>query len=288
VLLLGGANGTNNIVATGDVWDPATGVATPIAPMSSPRLGHTATLLADGRVFVSGGVFHIDPADQFSPLNNTLKSTAVWNPATNLWTPGPDLPQKLIGHAASLLPNGQVLITGGIEITSLLGFPLATYVATCRRYDPGTNSFAAAGAMPSARGFHAQLTRTDGSVVIAGGTRISGITPVVLADCARYTLGTNAFAAIGSMTSPRAYPQLVEAGPGLVAIGGLAVITQASSTPATTIDVSNAALTAWTAPSSVLAVRTSATSIAIDGGQRVLTTGVPDGTILKSAEILVP
>ena len=50
--------------------------------MTHQRLAPTATLLADGRVLVTGGG---------SYSGNDVKTTELYNPATNTWSPGPDV-----------------------------------------------------------------------------------------------------------------------------------------------------------------------------------------------------
>ena len=45
-------------IASASIWDPATGAATEIAPMTVPRVQHTGTLLRDGRVLLVGSHTH--------------------------------------------------------------------------------------------------------------------------------------------------------------------------------------------------------------------------------------
>ena len=107
--------------------------------MSSPRTQHTATLLADGRVFVAGGLEQFDLADRIASIATALSSTQVYDPDTNQWSGGPGLPLPRFGQAATRLPSGRVLLTCGIEVPSTFGVPLPEISSDCRRYDPGTN-----------------------------------------------------------------------------------------------------------------------------------------------------
>ncbi|MBI5528046.1 MAG: hypothetical protein HY897_17070 [Deltaproteobacteria bacterium] len=77
-------------------------------------------------------------------------------------------------HAAAPLPDGRVLLTGGVgELDSGESCGNACTVVSAQNaaeiYDPATGEFEAAGAMSAPRAFHTATTLADGTVVIAGG-----------------------------------------------------------------------------------------------------------------------
>src|SRR5262249_6798281 len=72
--------------------------------MNGARVAHTATLLANGEVLVSGGE---NGTDGF------LASVEVYNPATGKWTFTGSMTVARTSHQAVLLQNGQVLVAGG-------------------------------------------------------------------------------------------------------------------------------------------------------------------------------
>src|SRR5262245_35992818 len=55
VLIAGGYNAVNQLVASAELYDPATGSFSATGNMSMPRAFHSATLLPDGRVLMAGG-----------------------------------------------------------------------------------------------------------------------------------------------------------------------------------------------------------------------------------------
>ena len=93
---------------TAEIYDPNTGKWTPTAEMSRPRTGHTLTLLPDGRVLAAGGE---DPTGGDYVVYST---TEIFDPATNSWSPGPELSEPRGDHTATLMSDGRVLLVGGI------------------------------------------------------------------------------------------------------------------------------------------------------------------------------
>jgi hypothetical protein len=297
VMLIGGGNDLGTIVSSCDIWDPSTGVCTPAAPMSTPRGQHTATLLPDGRVYVVGGLALLNTADILATLNSALASTAIYNPATNTWSAGPSMPKPRVGHTATLLGNGQVLIVGGIELTNLIIVVVPDFTADCRRYNPATNTLSSAAAIPGARGLHAAARLSNGNAAVVGG--VDGdpvlLSFTVLSSVRTYNAATNAWTSVADMGNPRVYPVLHATGGKLVAMSGLSTfdITTTTGTPVLSIETAPESGSAWTAAGTMMLARPLASSTVIEGGQRILTTGSGDngsgGTLPDlSAELYIP
>ena len=163
VLVAGGtdpANGSSQTKISAELYDPATGTWTNTAPLPSPHWLHSATLLSNGKVLLAGSVF-VD-------TNGTYRSSNyadLYDPVAGTWTNTGFMNTARCRHTATLLPNGQVLITGG----SFNGVYNAQRSAEL--YDPLTATWKnAAAAMNMPRYHHRATLLPDGRVLIAGGS----------------------------------------------------------------------------------------------------------------------
>ena len=91
-----------------DIYDPDTDTWTAADELSQPSDGHSLTLLPDGKVLAAGGE---NPVVRSS---NYYSTTEIFDPSTNSWSPGPELSEPRSSHSATLLPDGRVLLVGGI------------------------------------------------------------------------------------------------------------------------------------------------------------------------------
>src|SRR5438093_492426 len=138
----------------------APGTWAPIADLNQPRAEHTATLLTNGTVLISGGR---DAADQ------PLASAEIYDPATGGFTLlASPLPAPVWGHTATRLDDGTVLIAGGQRG--------ARYRRAAQVFDPASDTFAALTPMSTPRGRHTATLLRDGRVVVIGGT--DGVGPL--------------------------------------------------------------------------------------------------------------
>ncbi len=125
--------------------------------MAVARASHTSTLLPDGRVLVTGGF--AGSGSEGAPF----ASSELFTPSTGRFTSGPPMRVARVGHTATSLPNGSVLVLGGWT-----GSFAAT--AAAERYDPATSAFVDAGAMAAPRADQTATLLADGRVLVTGGT----------------------------------------------------------------------------------------------------------------------
>lgn len=136
VLIVGGW-GNERISASAELYDPTTGSWTAAGSLSAPLMGFTATLLSGGRVLVAGGM-DIRPTNaSVTPASLTAEA---YDPSTGIWGATSDMIQGRSGHTATLLPDGMVLVAGGISgrVTGPDGPGNLGLLDSAELYDPGS------------------------------------------------------------------------------------------------------------------------------------------------------
>jgi hypothetical protein len=208
VLIAGGgglSGGSNFILASAELYDPATGTFTSTGSMTTGETIHTATLLNNGMVLIAGGI---------DPTGTTSASAQLYNPATGTFTATGSLNTARVYHTATLLNNGMALIAGGTGSPNTL-IPLAG----AELYNPATGIFTATGSLNTARHRHTATLLNNGTVLIAGGSQgFSGIN--ALASAELYDPATATFAATGSMNTGRQFHKATLLNNGIVLITG--------------------------------------------------------------------
>ena len=121
------------------------------------RIGHTMTLLQNGKVLVAGGVGTKSDDD-------LILKTELYDPAAGKWTVSGSLKiARDNGETATLLTNGFVLVAGGVDGNNE---PLSS----AELYNPTTGTWKRAGNLTDARFDHTATLLRNGKVLVAGGT----------------------------------------------------------------------------------------------------------------------
>ena len=182
------------------------GTFTATGSMVTARAGHSATLLLDGKVLIAGGYQTTDGLLPLRPVVLALASAELYNPASGAFTATGSMATARVGHTATLLPDGKVLIAGGSA-----SFDSSVALANAELYDPSAGTFTATGYMTTARQWHTATLLNNGKVLIAGGLSdgpdaSSNIYPTNrfhLAGAELYDPSTGTFTATGDMTTSR-------------------------------------------------------------------------------------
>jgi hypothetical protein len=238
-------------LAFAELFDPASGSFTGTGSMAAPRTRHTATLLGDGKVLITGG-------DGGNDLSNPLATAEIFDSSTGVFTPTGNMVSARAGHTATLLVNGKVLLAGGSSGASTAElFDPATGeftatgnmetphtngtatllnngdvlvaggedasgnpVTTAELFNPTTGMFSPTGSMSVARSGHTATLLTSGKVLVTGGKSSSGATATFTATAELFDTATQAFVLTGSMESPREFHTATRRTDGKVLVTG--------------------------------------------------------------------
>jgi hypothetical protein len=160
--------------------------------MSKAREDHTATLLADGRVLVAGGLICCAP----------FADAELYDPTTGTWSATGSMTTARRFHTASLLADGKVLVAGGLPDN----WDPAKPRNSAELYDPTTGTWSETRTMLTARNNHTATVLADGRVLVAGGTAAATGGPQDRSDLSTaelYDPATGIWAATGSMITAR-------------------------------------------------------------------------------------
>ena len=145
-------------LASAELYDPASGTWSPTGSLNTARYFQEGILLSDGRVLIAGGMPQGVTVDNFA-------SAEVYDPASGTWS---NTGSMAIGRRCcftlTLLPNGKVLVTGGITDWT------APATALAELYDPATGVWTPTTPLPAPRNLHSATPLLDGTVLVAGGS----------------------------------------------------------------------------------------------------------------------
>jgi Galactose oxidase, central domain len=146
--------------ATVSRYNPATNTVSQMSPMLVPRLEHTITVLGNGKILVAAG------SDPSFVTNSTEIYDPLAAPAGQSQYAGP-LTDARRTHTATLLPNGDVLVTGGTQTGN--GYGYVRTLASSELFNHVTLAWSQAGAMSVSRTNHTATLLPSGAVLIVGG-----------------------------------------------------------------------------------------------------------------------
>ena len=262
VLIAGGYNG--NILASSELYNPATATFTPTGSLNTARLYHTATLLNNGMVLIAGG------SDNNGDI---LASAELYNPATGTFTPTGSLNTARELHTATA-NNGMVLIAGGNGSNGAL--------ASAELYNSTTGTFTPTGSLNTARLYHTATLLNNGMVLIAGGSDNSGNSS---ASAELYNPATATFAPTLSLNTARYRHTATLLNSGMVLIAGGQ---DSSGNALASAELYNPATGTFTANVSLNTARILHTATLLNNGTDLIAGGYGSSGYLTNAELNNP
>ena len=236
--------------------------------MIVPRTYHSATLLADGRVLIAGG---IKPAVDRAPTPDA----EIYDPATGRFSATGNMQEARADNVAALLPDGRVLIVGG--------WGGGDIHANGELYDPASGTFEPVVSAFEVGGERSSIVvLTDGRALIVGGFNMGARSAAWLFDSTK-----NTFVPTGGLADGRYAHTLTRLADGRVLVAGGLTSGGGPRDDAEIYDPASGTFQALTARMSVARERHAATLLA-DG--RVLIAGgyTWEGEQLDTAELFDP
>lgn len=112
----GGIDGVSSVdaLSSAEIYDPVAGTWSSTGTMTTSRISHTATLMPDGQVLLTGGFEDYSQMQGYFYATNAQSSAELFNPATGISTATGSMADARATHDALLLPNGSVLVVGEV------------------------------------------------------------------------------------------------------------------------------------------------------------------------------
>jgi Protein of unknown function (DUF1566)/Kelch motif len=291
--------------------------------MFTGHTNHTATLLADGNVLVSGTgsstnifaeLYHPSSASwsltgsvsvnesrtiHTSTLlpnnkvlmiggsdmvsNGVLGTAEIYAPLAFTWTQTTSMAASRYGHTATLLASGKVLVIGGCT-----GGPASTNancgLATAEIYDPSLGTWSAAASLPSARLAHTATVLNNGEILVAGGVT-NNLGNSVLSSSLIYNPTTGLWRATNNnLTTARYHQQATLLTNGMVLVSGGLSATGVANALASA-ELFDPATGLWSPTASMSAARYGHTQTLLPSNQTLVTGGRNISGYLSSNEL---
>lgn len=290
VLIIGGADQNGIVLSSCEIYNPNTNSFSATGSMGTPRILHGASVLADGRVMVAGGTSTL--VDVTAAITSTLQSAEIYNPATGSWSGAANIGGYRLAPALSLLPNGQIMVSGGVQVSFFFGFPVSAASTTnVQRYNPGSNNWSNGPNMSQGRAGHQynQVTLNDGRILMTGGINVPNLlgaqTAAPISGAEVYNPTSNSWQTV-NMPNARALHSATVLADGRVAACGGAQGTLTTPISIANVDVFNPANNTWSSAPNLTGARASHTATLMPDGMLILFGGQGATTSLVSVETL--
>lgn len=270
VLVTGGEDPPGLAVNPAELYNPAADTWSITGGMTTPRYGHTVSLLSTGKVLVSGGVASDDCASD--------ASAELYDPGSGTWGSTGSLSVARHAATATLLSNGKVLVAGG-------GDRCRTAFSSAELYDPASGTWSFTGSLTTPREYHAAVLLRSGKVLVLGGNGggplFASLSSAEIYDPATGTWSPTGSMNVGRMTGCSNFVQpfaVLLADGRVLAAGGVTGAGLCGGAATASSEIYDPATETWTLTGSMNDVRVAHTISLLATGQVLAAGGTGSGT----------
>jgi galactose oxidase-like protein/Kelch motif protein len=251
----------------------ASGTWAATGAMRSPRDGHIATILANGKILAAGGT------------NNgvALTSAELYNPTAGTWASTGSMHVARTLARAVLLSNGSVLVMGGC-----VNDCLSATTNSAEIYNPIAGTFTPTGSMVQARAEFGATLLANGQVLVAGGCTSYDANGclAVTTKAEIYNPMTGTWKATGALRGARHAMTATRLASGKVLVAGGAT---AAMDAINSSEIYDPIAKTWTLGFKMVTARSDYTSIMLGTGKILFAGGENiNGVSIKNAELYNP
>jgi len=276
ILIAGGcvADCLGATTASAETYNSVNGKWATTGAMATARTYFGMVLLPSGQILVAGGCTGLNA----NGCNGVTNKAEIYNPSTGKWTPTGSMTAARGSLTATLLPNGKVLVAGGINGA---GNPLGT----AELYNPATGKWTATGKMITARDEHTATLLSTGSVLVAGGENAAGVTTT---KTELYNPSTGKWTATGKLNTSRLEHTATMLMNGNVLISGGNNVTANATTVLSSAELYSPSTGKWTNTGSMSVARVGHTATLLTSGAVLASSGSDANNDWTSAELYQP
>lgn len=280
VLVAGGltlAGGTLQATAATELFNPGNGTWSTTGTLPAASYQAAAVLLSSsGDVLYAGGMTGTGASAA------TTSTSAVYDPATNKWTPtAGQLTLGVSGAAAGLLQNGEVLLAGG---ESQVKGGAASVTSEAELYQPSSGTWSATATMPAGVVGATSTVLGNGDLLVAGGRTTATGNPTASSEL--FVPSTSSWSATGNLpvATYGASASLLSSGEVLYS-GGMV---SSSGSPTDVAAVYAPSSGQWSPTGSLLLARAGASQVVLSDGNVLVAGGELASGVTAESELYTP
>ncbi len=276
VLVAGGcvSNCLGATTATAEIYNSTNGTWSTTGSMVKARTYFAMVLLSGGKVLVAGGCTKLNA----NGCGGVTAGVEIYNPSTGRWTSTGSMNAARGNLTATLLPNGRVLVAGGINAAN-------NPLGSAELYNPATGKWTLTGKMITARDEHTAVLLATGKVLVAGGENAVGVTT---AKTELYNPSTGKWSATGNLNTSRLEHTASMLMNGKVLIAGGNNVTANNTTVLSSAELYNPSTGVWSKTGKMSSARVGHTATLLASGQVLAASGSDANNDLASAELYTP